>query len=113
MYDYFNNSLWKKVNAYGRVKMEKDLRKLRAYRNDYLDQKKADSKPNSNRRKMRQAEDYLNHKVFERIRENLYQEATMMEILQKKIEREDRRLSKKQIAEIANHMIRNKGGCPM
>jgi len=113
MYDFFNKTFWRKVDAYGRDKMERDLKKLRKQREEQKFRKKTNPTLNAKYRSVPPNVDDYNHKVYEKIKGNIWNDVTMTETLRKKIILEDTRLTSQQAKDIAEYMIQNKGGCPV
>ena len=110
MYNYFNATFWNKVDEYGRARMEKDVEKLNTLRKQHQSQK---MKPYNgvSKKSITPMMERFNQMIFGKIHDNLDQES-MTEILQKKISREDSRLSVQQVFSISEYMIQNYGGCP-
>ena len=111
MYDYFNKTFWKKVDAYGRERMEKDLWILRSLRKN-IPIYKPQSRPKKNRQDQALA-NVDNQKVYRQIQKNIDRKELMTDILFQKIRKEDLRLNDEQASKIAEYMIENDGGCPL
>ena len=113
MYGYFNKTFWKKVEAYGKDRMESDVKKLRTLREDRQIQRKPNPKATQIYRRVPPSVDARNHEVYEQIRGNIYEDKYMADALREKIIREDESLNSKQASDIAEYMIQYKGGCPI
>ena len=104
LYNYFNATLWRKVDAYGREQMNRDIAKLRNLQNHR--QKRATNNPYL-------LSDKTSRTKYEEFSKNIFNHDLMLGILKRKMHRNlDKVIGAKNVDNIASYMIKNHGGCP-
>jgi len=133
LYQHFNKTLWKKVDAYGREKMRKDIDRMKKIENrgqrssrnsnavkqqdvnklivdaidyqDYEETNKILDKQNDSKR--------ASTSIFEKSLKYLNDEA-MIELLQNRfVKNSHHSKNKEQFLELSKYMVKNHGGCPL
>nr|XP_039266590.1 galactosylceramide sulfotransferase-like [Styela clava] len=106
LYDYFNATLWKKIDSYGRKRMEDDVNTLKEYI------KQANTRKDDNKKKRHRRSTQTINKNEQDANKRHYATATdalISSILKK---RGHNSVNINKIREIAIHMSKNSGWCP-
>lgn len=111
MYAYFNASFWRKVDEYGKSKMEEDIKTLRKLREK---RKKTERLKLFRSRRVYNTKltEKKNIRLFQKIKNN-YNSTLMAEALKYRILRKDPRLNQEQVFLLTKSMIKGQGGCPV
>ncbi|XP_076802388.1 galactosylceramide sulfotransferase-like isoform X2 [Clavelina lepadiformis] len=106
LYRHFNATLWRKVDEYGRERMNRDVTQLRKMKE--LDKAMNSRKP---RRKSSTTNVDL-EKLFYSI-PKVYNETYLIDILYKKLKKQANRIRGNLAYDMARYMVANHGGCPL
>ena len=88
--------------------MERDVLRLREFRGKIG----SVTEREETRKRVSEETEEINMKTFYQAQKN-YNYNSMLDILKKKLRKEDHRLTAEQIDSVAHYMIENYGGCPV